>query len=57
MLHPLVLISVVFFNIIITNVGGYFTESPTVYVNNDPTIAVAAIQDGRLAEIRIKPSK
>ena len=38
---------------IITNVGGYFTESPTVYVNNDPTIAVAAIQDGRLAEIRI----
>ena len=40
-------------NMIITNVGGYFTESPTVYVNNDPTIAVAAIQDGRLAEIRI----
>ena len=40
-------------NMIITNAGGYFTESPTVYVNNDPTIAVAAIQDGRLAEIRI----
>lgn len=40
-------------NIVLTNVGGYYTESPTVYVNNDPTIAVAAIQDGRLAEIRI----
>ena len=38
---------------IITNAGGYYTSSPTVYVNNDPTIAVAAIQDGRLAEIRI----
>ena len=40
-------------NMIITNVGGYYESSPTVYVNNDPTIAVAAIQDGRLAEIRI----
>lgn len=40
-------------NMIITNAGGYYTTSPTVYVNNDPTIAVAAIQDGRLAEIRI----
>ena len=40
-------------SVIITNAGGYFESSPTVYVNNDPTIAVAAIQDGRLAEIRI----
>ena len=40
-------------NMIITNVGGYYESSPTVYINNDPTIAVAAIQDGRLAEIRI----
>lgn len=40
-------------NIVITNVGGYYDFSPTVYVNNDPTIAVAAIENGRLAEIRI----
>ena len=40
-------------NIVITNAGGYFNSSPTVYVNNDPTVAVAAIEDGRLAEIRI----
>ena len=40
-------------NIVITNSGGYYEFSPTVYINNDPTIAVAAIQDGRLAEIRI----
>ena len=44
-------------NIIITNVGGYYEFSPTVYVNNDPTIAVAAIEDGRLAEIRITNPK
>ena len=38
----------------ITNAGGYYESSPTVYVNDDPTIAAAAIDDqGRLAEIRI----
>lgn len=38
----------------ITNPGGYFESSPTVYVNDDPTIASAAIDDqGRVAEIRI----
>ena len=39
--------------ILLTNVGGYYESSPTVYVNGDPTIAFAAIQDGKLAEIRI----
>jgi len=37
----------------LTNVGGYYESSPTVYVNGDPTIAFAAIEDGKLAEIRI----
>ena len=42
----------------ITNVGGYYESSPTVYVNDDPTIAVAAINDrGQLAEIRITNPK
>ena len=37
-----------------TNVGGYYTSSPTVYVDDDPTIAFAAIDEhGRVAEIRI----
>ena len=44
-------------NVVITNVGGYFTESPTVYINNDPTIAVAAIENGRVVEIRITNPK
>jgi hypothetical protein len=38
----------------VTNAGGFYESSPTVYVNDDPTIAVAAIdENGRLAEIRI----
>lgn len=42
----------------ITNVGGYYESSPTVYVNDDPTIAFAAIDDeGRVAEIRITNPK
>jgi hypothetical protein len=42
----------------ITNVGGFYESSPTVYVNDDPTIAVAAINDrGQLAEIRITNPK
>lgn len=42
----------------ITNVGGYYESSPTVYVNDDPTIAYAAIDDdGRVAEIRITNPK
>tara|TARA_B100001059_G_scaffold236334_1_gene286270 strand:- start:12445 stop:18009 length:5565 start_codon:yes stop_codon:yes gene_type:complete len=39
--------------IALTNVGGYYESSPTVYVNGDPTIAFAAIEDGKLVEIRI----
>jgi len=42
----------------VTNVGGYYESSPTVYVNDDPTIAFAAIDDeGRVAEIRITNPK
>lgn len=42
----------------VTNAGGFYESSPTVYVNDDPTIAVAAIdENGRLAEIRITNPK
>ena len=41
----------------LTNVGGYYESSPTVYVNGDPTIAFAAIEGGKLAEIRITNPK
>jgi len=38
----------------VTNAGGFYESSPTVYVNDDPTIAFAAIdENGRVAEIRI----
>jgi hypothetical protein len=38
----------------VTNAGGFYESSPTVFVNDDPTIAVAAIdENGRVAEIRI----
>lgn len=38
----------------VTNAGGFYESSPTVFVNDDSTIAVAAIdENGRLAEIRI----
>ena len=38
----------------VTIPGGFYESSPTVYVNDDPTIAVAAInENGRVAEIRI----
>lgn len=38
----------------IITVGGYFESSPTVYVNDDPSIAVASINDsGQVVEIRI----
>lgn len=41
-------------NITVTIVGGYFESSPTVYVDDDPEIAVAAINDnGQVVEIRI----
>lgn len=41
-------------NIKINIVGGYFESSPTVYVDDDPDIAVAAINDaGQVVEIRI----
>ena len=40
-------------NIVLQNPGGYFHSSPTVYVNDDPTIAFAAVEDGRVVEIRI----
>lgn len=42
----------------ITNPGGYYESSPTVYVDDDPTIAFAAIDDnGRVVEIRITNPK
>lgn len=38
----------------IQSAGGYYTSSPTVYVNGDSSIASAAIDDnGRVVEIRI----
>lgn len=37
----------------ITNVGGYYESSPTVYVDGDSSIAVAAIENGRVVQIRI----
>ncbi len=45
-------------NIIVTIVGGYFESSPTVYVNDDPEIAVASInENGQVVEIRITNPK
>ena len=45
-------------SVIIQNPGGYFESSPTVYVDGDPDIAVAAIDEfGRVAEIRITNPK
>ena len=44
-------------NIIIQNAGGYYETSPTVYVNDDPTIAFAAVENGRVVEIRITNPK
>jgi hypothetical protein len=42
----------------ITNVGAFYEFSPTVYIDDDPDIAVAAIdQNGRIAEIRITNPK
>ena len=42
----------------VTNAGGFYESSPTVYVNDDSTIAFAAIDEkGRLAEIRITNPK
>ena len=45
-------------SVIIQNPGGYFESSPTVYVDGDPDIAVAVIDEfGRVAEIRITNPK
>lgn len=39
-------------------VGGYFESSPTVYINDDPDIAVASINEsGQVVEIRITNPK
>jgi hypothetical protein len=41
-------------NIQIQSAGGYYTSSPTVYIDGDSSIASAAIDDnGRVVEIRI----
>jgi hypothetical protein len=37
----------------VTNVGGYYESSPTVYVDGDSSIAFAAIENGRVVQIRI----
>jgi uncharacterized membrane protein required for colicin V production len=45
-------------SIVIQNPGRYFKSSPTVFVDGDPNIAVAAIdENGRVVEIRITNPK
>lgn len=45
-------------SIVIQNPGRYFESSPTVFVDDDPNIAVAEInENGRVAEIRITNPK
>lgn len=40
-------------SISITNVGGFYESSPTVYVDGDSSIAFAAIENSRVVQIRI----